>query len=295
MKQDTKMGFFAIVGKPNAGKSSLLNAIVGQKISIVSYKPQTTRNKIMGIYSVDGLQLVFLDTPGFIRADNLLTEYMSKEIATATEYVDGIVFVLDCTQMLDGISQRALQQYSQQNLIVAVNKVDLGGYDSVYPLIQQIKTIVPNATIVPLSTKTNKNIDLLIEVCSNFAPKGVPHFDANQVTDKTLRFVAGELVREKILLNYEDEIPHGVSIVVNNFVEKSKVTLIEADIICDKESHKPILIGKNGQGIKNIGQQARQELQQIIGNKVYLKLFVKVRKNWKDDKNQINDFGYIHR
>lgn len=287
-----KMGFFALVGKPNAGKSSLLNALVGQKVSIVSFKPQTTRNKIMGIYSGDDHQMVFLDTPGFIRPDNLLSEYMHKEIATATDFVDGIIFVLDSTSSLDNQLQNSLQRYAKQNLIVAINKVDIGGFEKVYPLIERIQSLVPNATILPLSAKTKQNIDVLLQTCKNISPLGDPHFDKSQVTDKTMRFIAAETIREKILLQYEEEIPHGVSVVITLFQEKPTVTVIEAEIICNKESHKPIIIGNNGNGIKNIGQLARLELQDIIGTKIYLKLFVKVRKDWKDNQNFVNDFGY---
>ena len=292
--QEQKTGFFAIVGKPNAGKSSLLNSLVGQKVSIVSYKPQTTRNKIMGIWSDGGVQLVFLDTPGFIRPDNLLSEYMHKEISLATEYVDGIIFVVDCTRGIDDKLASKLAQYDKSKLIVALNKIDEGDYQKVYPLIDKVKSIVPNAEIVPISAKTHQNIDVILRACTQLAPVGVHHFEDTQVTDKSMRFLASEIVREKILLYYEDEIPHGISVVVTSFVEKPTAVVIDAEIVCIKDSHKPIIIGHNGDGIKKIGTEARRELKTIVGKSVSLQLFVKVRKDWKDNQNHMGDFGYVH-
>jgi GTP-binding protein Era len=289
-----KVGFFAIVGKPNVGKSSLINAVVGQKVSIVSFKPQTTRNKISGIFSDENCQLVFLDTPGFLEPDNKLSEYMVKEIKAATIGVDAVIFVLDCTKGISQREQQSINFYSTiAPLIVVINKIDLSTYDKVYPLIQSISDSKVAKAVIPLSATKLDNIEVLKEACTDLSQPSVRHYDSSQFTDRSLRFMVSEIVREKILLYFEQEIPHGVGVVITQYQDKPKVVVINAEIICNKQSHKQIIIGHNGECIKKIGIKARQDIQTLVDKKVHLDLFVKVREGWKDNNNYLNDIGYI--
>ncbi|MCL1945382.1 MAG: GTPase Era [Firmicutes bacterium] len=288
-----KIGFFAIIGKPNVGKSSLLNKIVGQKVSIVSYKPQTTRNKITGIYSDEVCQFVFVDTPGLIKPDDRLTEFMANQIKSAVDGIDGLIFVLDAKK---DVSQRELQTIENYArfipIIVVVNKIDLCGYDEVYPIIQKLNNLNCLHTIVALSAQTGKNIEVLKQACLALSCDGERHFDDDAITDRTERFMVGEIVREKILLYFQQEIPHGVGVVITSFVDGENLTTIEADIVCVKLSHKPIIVGKDGNGIKKIGTAARYDIERLLDKKVNLQLYVKVRENWTNNFNYINDLGY---
>lgn len=289
----SKVGFFAIVGKPNAGKSSLTNKIVGQKVSIVSYKPQTTRNRITGIYSDDDSQLVFLDTPGFIGQDSKLNEFMSGQIRQATNGVDGIIFVIDGNKGLSSREEQTLVSYSKvAPLIIAINKTDEAGYDLIYPTIQTLNNIDITKDIFAISAKTGDNVDMIINACKDLSPLDHRHYDDDCVTDRTLRFMVGEIIREKILLFFEKEIPHGVGVAITEYTDKKNVAVIKADIVCAKESHKPIIIGSGGEKIKNIGIKARLDIQKLVEKKVHLELFVKVREDWKNNDNYMNDIGY---
>ncbi|MDR1138929.1 MAG: GTPase Era [Clostridiales bacterium] len=288
-----KVGFFAIIGKPNVGKSSLLNNLVGQKVSIVSYKPQTTRNKITGIYTDDFCQFVFLDTPGFVQSDNKLAEFMTKQIKSATDGVDGLLFVVDCTKPISTRELQSIQHYAiNVPTIVLVNKTDLTGYQDVYPVLNQLNTIKDIYETIAISARTGDNLYLLKHACGRLSNNSVQHYDQSQVTDRSVRFIASELIREKILLYYQQEIPHGIGVVITNFVDKPNIARIDADIICNKTTHKPILIGKHGSGIKKIGTQARLDIERLIDKQVNLQLYVKVRENWKNNNNYLNDIGY---
>jgi GTP-binding protein Era len=287
------VGFFGIIGKPNVGKSSLLNAIVGQKVSIVSYKPQTTRNGVKGIYSDDNCQLVFVDTPGLLSAGNLLDKYMVREIHAALDGVDGILFVVDVTK---GISVKELDTLKRIKapVIAILNKSDLVSYEQVYPLIQKL-TSLQLVDIITTSALKLVNIDLIKQACIKLSTPSVKHYSDDQVTDRSVRCMAAELIREKIFLYYEQEIPHGVGIIVTKYQDKPNVAVIEADVVCAKSSHKPILIGDNGISIKRVGVQARHDIERLIDKKVHLSLYVKVRADWKHNVNYINDLGYDDR
>ena len=288
-----KVGFFAIVGKPNAGKSSILNKILGQKVSIVSYKPQTTRNKIVGICTDDTSQLVFVDTPGFIQPDNMLNKFMEKQINLAIEGVDGIIFVLDCSKPASLKELESIEQLSKKGaVIVALNKVDLVDYQTVYPLIKQINELDCVTEIVSISALTGQNLDVLRQACTSLCTESVKHYDDTQFTDRTERFMVGEIVREKILLYFQQEIPHGVGVSIEKFEETKNIVKIGATIVCIKSSHKPILLGKDGLSIKKIGVEARKDIEDLLQKKVRLELFVKVRKNWKNNQNYLSDIGY---
>jgi GTP-binding protein Era len=291
--EQVKVGFFAIVGRPNVGKSSLLNLLVGQKVSIVSYKPQTTRNRITGIYSDQACQLILFDTPGFINMDNKLGSFMSNEIKVATNGIDGLIYVVDATKTFDDQQILSIKNYSKfAPIIVVVNKMDVASFDFGYPTIQAINNLGIAKAIIPMSVLKGQNEQLLKDACIELSSMSERHYDVCAITDRTVRFMAGEIIREKILLFYEQEIPHGVGVIINDFDDKPNLAVIAADIICSKRTHKPIIIGKNGSGIKKIGIAARKDIEQLIEKKVHLELFVKIRDDWKNNNNYINDIGY---
>lgn len=288
-----KTGFFAIVGKPNAGKSSLLNYIIGQKVSIVSYKPQTTRNKITGIYTDDHVQFVFLDTPGFLQPDNMLTSFMAKEINSAIEGVDGLIFVVDGSKAISLKEIESIKELSKHApIVVAINKTDIINYTEVYPIIQKLNELNCIKNIIAISAKTGENIELLKSACADLCTDDIKYYDDSQVTDRTERFMVSEIIREKILLYFQKEIPHGIGVSIDKFVDEPKSVKIDASIICIKQSHKPILVGKSGSGIKKIGTTARVDIEELLEKKVMLNLFVKVRENWKENHNYMSDIGY---
>jgi len=286
-----KSGFVSIVGMPNVGKSSLLNVIVGQKISIVSKKPQTTRNRVLGIYNTKDYQIVFVDTPGLIiKKDNKLAEFMSAEISQGSKDVDVTVVVIAADKGMSDKELVLIERSAKKNkVVVAVNKIDLVDYEKLFPLLEEIGKIKGVNEVVPICAKTGKNTGTLIKILKDFMPEGGPFFDEDEVTDKSLRFMAGELIREKALSLLNEEVPHGIFVDIEVFEEKKGLVRIEAALVVERESHKAIVIGKNGQKIKEIGTRARVAIEKLVDCKVFLKLFVKVRQNWRDDKARVNE------
>lgn len=294
-----KSGFIAILGSPNVGKSSLLNALVGEKISIVSPKPQTTRDRIMGIITSDEYQMIFVDTPGVHKPRNKLGEYMEKCIKGASEGCDAIVIVLDISKpILDKDLAFIKKHLSIAPVYVALNKVDLVSYETVYPILEKLSPLLDAGKeqyvkeIIPISCKTFKNIDVLKNYLLTELKDDILYFDPEDVSDKPLSFMVAEVIREKALWLLQDEIPHGIGIMIQKFENNENVAIIEADIICEKGSHKEIIIGKGGEKIKEIGIKARQDIEKMLDKKVYLDLFVKVRKDWRKRVNYLNDLGY---
>ena len=273
-----KSGFVAILGQPNVGKSTLLNAILKEKVSIVSPKPQTTRNKILGIYNDDNSQIVFIDTPGIHNSHNRLDEYMDKAISTAKTDVDVILYVIDGTKKITDQTIEILNKYTKnaQNIILVVNKIDDTNYEKLYPELSKCNSLENIKDIVPVSALKSKNLDELMKVVKNYLNDNVKYFDDDIYTDQSIKFLTAEVIREKALWLLQDELPHG----------------IDADIILEKSSHKQIVIGKNGSMLKNIGIKSRQDIEKIVDNQVMLKLFVKVREDWRNSNSAVKSLGY---
>lgn len=292
-KQKTKSGFVAVVGRPNVGKSSLINAMVGAKVSITGPKPQTTRNKILGIKTGEDYQIVFVDTPGEITPRNQLGEYMKKSIDTAIGGIDCLLIVLDGAKIGDK-DFKLIEKYKNVKapIFVCINKTDIAKYDDVYPSLAKLNDLPYISEFISTSAKTGKDVEKLIQLIVEKLPEGEFMFDPDQITDKSIRFLTAEIIREKALLFLQEEIPHGIAVDIPKFDERNKVVEIEAEIIATKENHKPIIIGKNGEMLKKIGISARREIEELVGKRVNLHTFVKVRENWQDNISTLRDFGY---
>ena len=289
-----RTGFFAIVGRPNVGKSTLLNHILGEKIAIVSSKPQTTRGRILGIETRGEDQFVFIDTPGIFSAKNSLGDYMVKVATGSMQDGDAVVLVADAAFRPGDVEERVITQLKRTGIpaILALNKVDLCRREQLAETIAAYAALYDFAAVVPISAKSGKNVDELLEECRRFMHEGDWIFEEDMITDQTQRQLASEIIREKILRTIDREIPHGVAVVIEEYREEGELTRIRAEIFCEKESHKGILVGKNGETLKRIGSYARQDLEDLTGTKVYLNLWVKVKENWRDSARGISDFGY---
>lgn len=291
----------AVIGRPNAGKSSLVNAIVGEKVSIVSPKPQTTRDRITGICTEGNKQIVFLDTPGMFRPRTKLDEHMDKSIKSSLGGdADVVVIVLDCTKGITADDEKLIEERLgyRAPLYVVLNKVDLKGYDAIYPMLDKLNPYMSRKEgrsikdVIPTSCKTGQNIDVLKSALKSECASGGFLFPEDEYTDRPVKFIIGEIVREKALLFLQDEIPHGVGVAVTKVDESVSPVHITADVIVDKKSHKQIVIGDGGAMIKKIGRSARHDIEQLTGDKVYLELFVKVREGWRDKQSILHDIGY---
>ena len=291
-----KSGFVTIVGRTNVGKSTLLNQIIGQKIVITSDKPQTTRQRLKGVYTNDEGQIVFIDTPGIHKPKYKLGEFLIEETKTSIPDADVVLFLVDgSVEAGTGdkwIAENLLK--SNHNVILVVNKVDL-----IKDLKKRDKNVETykklfdaEVTTVKVSAKTGRNIDTLIKnIMKNFKD-GPKYYDEDEITDQNMRLITKEIIREKVLLLTQDEIPHSCAVVIDNFVEKPDIIRIKATIHVEHDSQKGIVIGKNGAMLKAIGTKAREEIEAMVDNKVFLELFVKVSKNWRKNENLLKDFGY---
>lgn len=288
-----KSGFIAIIGKPNVGKSSLINAIIGEKVCITSPKPQTTRNKILGIYNTDDYQMVFVDTPGVQNTKSALGEYMSKATTSSTLGADAIVVLLDATSVTD-TDYAIISRYQNSSVpvYVVVNKIDISSYEKLYPVLAKLNEFKFVKKFFTISALRRKKLDELVSELSVCLPEGEPMYPTDTYTDRPVKFIATEVIREKALLHLQQEIPHGIAIELQKYLEGNSKTTIFADIICESERHKQIVIGAAGAMLKKIGSSARQELAKILGMPVTLKLFVKVKPNWRDNKYLLTDLGY---
>lgn len=289
-----KSGFVTILGKPNVGKSTLLNKILGEKVSIVSPKPQTTRNKILGILNEPEYQIIFIDTPGKHNIKNKLDKYMDSEIEQAKQDVDIVLLVIDGSKKINESDYEFVESFekSKQKVIVVINKIDDTTFEKLYPQLVRFNHMKFVLDIIPISAKNGKNVDELIKVIKSNLTSDIKYFDDDIFTDKSIRFMVSEIIREKALLYLQDEIPHGIAVDIVEFKEDSKKVIIDADIICEREAHKPIILGRNGEMIKKIGTASRIDIENLVGLKVYLSLFVKVRDNWRNNFNQMNNLGY---
>lgn len=289
-----KTGFLAIVGRPNVGKSTLLNALLGEKISIVSKKPQTTRNRITGILTRGENQFVFLDTPGMHKPKTSLCAYMVKAINGAVADVDGAILVADADREPGDIEKRLLEKLKSLDLpvILALNKTDLSSPAHIARSIAAYSGLTEFAAVAPMAALKNDGVDILLAEAEKLLPEGEWIFPEDELTDQPERQIASEVIREKILRTCDDEIPHGCAVVIEEFSEGRDLLKIRAEIYCERQSHKRILIGKNGSNLKTIGTYAREDLEKFFGVKIYLDLWVRVRENWRDKPAAVVDFGY---
>ncbi len=292
-----KSGFIAICGRPNAGKSTLLNQIVGEKVAIVSNKPQTTRTKILGVYTEPDLQAVLIDTPGIHKPHNKLSKRMEQYIYTATQDIDALVYVVDCNIKDSEWEQEkaALTGLKTADIpvILAVNKIDTKQKPALLPLLDKLQNLYDFAAIVPISAQKGENIHVLFEKLKEFLQEGPKFFPDDVITDQPERQIVSEFIREKTLRLLNQEIPHGIAVEIEKMRLKESGTYeILAAIYCEKQSHKGIIIGKGGEKLKQIGKQARQDIERFLGTKVYLELWVRVKEDWRNKENFITDMGF---
>lgn len=291
-----KTGFIAIIGRANVGKSTILNALMGEKIAIVSNKPQTTRNRITGILTKDDCQYIFMDTPGMIhKAKNKLGNFMIKSVTRTITDVDLVVLVAEAEYGPGEIEKELIEKIKLLSLpvILVLNKTDKTHAARIAATIKEYSELHEFCSIIPVSALKNDGVSIILDEarkllheCENFI------FPEDYLTDQPERQIAAEIIREKILRTTDEEVPHGTAVVIEEFKESGKLISIRAEIFCEKESHKRILIGKNGESLKKIGSYAREDLEAFFGMKVYINLWVKVKENWRDNEYFINSFGY---
>ncbi len=293
-EEGKKSGFVAVIGRPNVGKSTLANRIIGQKIAITSNKPQTTRDRIRTVYTSEKGQIVFLDTPGIHKAKNRLGEYMMKVAKRSISEVDLILWLVEAEDVIGPGDKRIAEQLSSVNIpvILVINKTDTKRKEELFAIIDRFKDLCEFAEIVPVSALRGDNVDVLLEQIFKYLPEGVPFYDEDTVTDQPVRQIVAELIREKALGCLSDEIPHGIAVTIETMEYKEKIVNIDATIICEKESHKGIIIGKGGGMLKKIGSAARYEIERLVEKKVNLKLWIKVRKDWRTSDMMLKNFGY---
>jgi GTP-binding protein Era len=294
-----KSGFVTLIGRPNVGKSTLMNHLIGQKIAITSNKPQTTRNRIQTVYSEEKGQIVFIDTPGIHKAKNKLGEYMVNVAERTLKEVDVILWLVEPSTFIGAGEQHITEQLSKIKtpVILVINKVDTVKKEDILRFITAYKDILPFAAIVPVSALKGDNTKQLIETIFKYLPEGPQFFDEDTITDQPERQIVAELIREKALRLLNDEIPHGIAVAIDQMKERpeSDIVDIDATIVCERDSHKGIIIGKKGEMLKKIGTGARHEIEGLLDMHVNLKLWVKVKKDWRDSDFLIKNYGYNKR
>ena len=288
-----KAGFVNIVGNPNVGKSTLMNALVGERISITTFKAQTTRHRIMGILNTDDMQIVFSDTPGVLKPNYKLQESMMNFSVSALSDADVLLYVTDVVEKPDKhndfIEKVRLQTFP---VLLLINKIDLTDQQTLEKLVEDWKELLPQAEIIPISAISKFNIDYVLRRIKELLPDSPPYFGKDQWTDKPARFFVTEIIREKILLYYDKEIPYAVEVVVEQFKEEPKMIHINAVIYVERESQKGIIIGKQGKALKKVASEARKELERFFNKTIYLETFVKVDKDWRSSDKELRNFGY---
>jgi len=295
MNNSFKAGFATFIGRPNVGKSTLMNYLIGQKIAITSNKPQTTRNRIQTVYTSDEGQIVFLDTPGLHKAKNKLGEYMVKVANSAINDVDVVMWLVEASDYI-GPGDKAIAQQLKDipvPLVLVINKSDTVSRDEMFGIINAYKDLCDFDDIVPVSALKGTNCDELIKVIMSYLPYGEAFYDEDTITDQPERAIVAELIREKALKCLSDEIPHGIAVTTDSMKFDKSICNIEATIICERDSHKGIIIGKQGSMLKKIGSAARYEIEDLLQMHVNLKLWVKVMKNWRDSDVQLKNYGYV--
>ena len=296
MNENYKSGFVALIGRPNVGKSTLMNHLIGQKIAITSKKPQTTRNRIQTVYTSPEGQVVFLDTPGIHKAKNKLGEYMVQVAERTLKEVDVILWLVEPTTFVGAGERRIAQQLQELHLpvILIINKVDTVEKGEILQAIDVYRRLYEFDEIIPISALRNRNTGDIMNCIFKYLPYGPQYYDEDTVTDQPVRQIAAEIIREKSLHALDDEIPHGIAVAIDRMKDRGSGNLIDIDatIICEKDSHKGIIIGKQGAMLKKIGSNARYELEKMLDSKVNLKLWVKVKRDWRDSDFLIKNFGY---
>jgi len=288
-----KAGFVNIIGCPNVGKSTLLNALVGQKLSIITSKAQTTRHRIMGIVNENDYQIIFSDTPGILKPNYKLHEKMMRFVADAMEDADIFLLITDIFEDI-ALEESYIQKLQKvtQPILLLINKIDLADEPKLHAKVAEWTAKLPNAEIVPISALLNVNVSMVMKRILDLLPEHAPFYDKEQLTDKPERFFVSEIIREKILMNYQKEIPYSTEVVVESFKEDEKIIRIEAVIYVERDSQKGIIIGHKGEAIKKVGTQARADAETFFGKHIHLELFVKVDKDWRTNENRLKRFGY---
>ncbi len=289
-----KTAFIAIVGRPNVGKSTLMNSVLGEKVAIVSNKPQTTRNRIIGIHTVDDAQYVFLDTPGIHRPQNALGEYMVKAANDTMKDADVLCLVTDCSGRITEVEKNIIDYLKKSGTpsILVLNKTDLSDAEKIAQTITKYSELHDFDAFIPMCAKKGNMVNDFIAECSKFLADSDWFFPEDAITDQPERLMAAEIIREKILRTLNKEIPHGTAVVIEEFKDEKTLISIRAEIFCEKTSHKGIIVGKKGEALKLIGTYARQDLEKLFGVKVYLNLWVKVKENWRESSSTVGNFGY---
>ena len=298
MNENFKSGFVALIGRPNVGKSTLMNKIIGQKVAITSNKPQTTRNKIQTVYTSDEGQIVFLDTPGIHKAKNKLGEYMVNVAEKTFEEVDVILWLVEPDKKIGPGDKHIIEELEKTNIpvILVINKIDSVKKEEVPEIINAYKDAYDFKEIIPASAMRGENVDTIVTELLNNLPEGPMYYDEDTLTDQPMRQIVAEIIREKALHALNEEVPHGIAVTIELMKEretkKGIITDIEATIVCEKDSHKGIIIGKKGAMLKKIGSNARYEIEQQLETKVNLQLWVKVKKDWRDSEFLMKNYGY---
>ncbi len=290
----TKTAFIAIVGRPNVGKSTLLNGILGEKIAIVSKKPQTTRNRITGIHTEGENQFVFLDTPGLHKPRTRLGDFMVKTTAETLGGVDAAILVVEAREAVGDIEASLISRFKADKMraILVINKIDTVSKENIAKTIMSYSQAFDFDAVIPLSAKNGKGIDILMSECEKYLYEAGWCFDEDMITDQPERLVAAEIIREKLLRTLDEEIPHGTAVAIEEWKEKRGVVSIRAEIYCEKATHKGMIIGKGGATIKKIGTYAREDIEKMLDAKVFLDLYVRVKENWRDSDFNITNLGY---
>ncbi len=295
-REEYRSGFVTIIGRPNVGKSTLLNRFIGEKIAIISEKPQTTRNKIMAIHTEENHQIIFIDTPGIHKPKNKLGKFMVKVSEDSLNEVDAILFVVEGDKSISNGEKKIIESFENVNtpVILVINKVDLVSKEDLLPLINQYNQLYNFHALIPISALKNSGIELISEEIKKLLPLGPQFFPEDMITDQPERQIVAEIIREKILRSLSKEVPHGIAVEVMSMKNKkdSKIVEILANIYCEKPSHKGIIIGNKGEMLKRIGSKARIDIERLLGSKIYLELWVKVKKDWRNNDFLIKDFGF---
>jgi len=294
MKENYKAGFVSIIGRPNVGKSTLMNHIIGQKIAITSSKPQTTRNRIQTVYTCDDGQIVFVDTPGIHKAKNKLGDYMVNTAYGSMNGVDVLLWLVEPTTYIGAGEKSILEQIKKAKLptILVINKIDTVKKAEILPVIDTYSKEYDFEQIIPVSAKKGEGISELVNNIMKYLPYGQPFYDEDTITDQPERQIVAEMIREKVLRSMGDEIPHGVAVAIDSMKYEGKMCNIDATIICERDSHKGMIIGKHGSKLKEIGSLARVDIEEMLDCKVFLQLWVKVKKDWRDSDFLLKNFGY---
>lgn len=289
-----RSGFVSLIGRPNVGKSTLLNSLINQKIAITSNKPQTTRNIIQGIYNEEGYQIVFVDTPGIHKPINKLGKILNKEAQSLTQDVDAILLVVDASEGLGAGDKKIIADLrnSETPVLLILNKIDKMSREQIIDSINQYRDLYDFAEIIPVSALKKNNVDDLLNTIKKYLTDNIRYFDDDMITSSSISFMASEFVREKLFRMTEQEIPHSITCITSKFEEKSDIVNITVDVIVDRDSIKKIVIGKNGQLLKCVGIEARKDIEALLGKQVYLELYVKTLKNWRDKEKYFSELGF---